>query len=137
MYRAADIVHESGKRQLGRSGPPADGVLGLEHEDAVAGLGKGDGRREPVGTRTDDDCIEGASASYDAAPCCCSDSPTTLSPNTILTSRSVLRPLTGSRPASSGVSAPVRSTKRSSRAIRNNRPMIPNGHTIKMMRRSN
>jgi len=46
-------MNESGQGQRLGSATATNPVLGLVHDDGSAGSGESDGRREPVGARTD------------------------------------------------------------------------------------
>ena len=48
MNRRADVVHESGQRQLRRAHASAERVLRLAYDEAPAGASEGDGRCKPV-----------------------------------------------------------------------------------------
>ena len=52
--RRADVVDETGQRQLGRAAAAADRLLTLEHADRKPGAGKDDRRAEPIRPRADD-----------------------------------------------------------------------------------
>ena len=54
MHRRADIVLESGKRELGGANAAADRVGGLENAHRVPGTSEGDRGGEPVGSAADD-----------------------------------------------------------------------------------
>lgn len=49
MHRGADIVHESGKRQLSGTQSAADGIFRFVHNDAVARFSQRDCGGESVG----------------------------------------------------------------------------------------
>jgi hypothetical protein len=53
--RGTDVVNESGKRELRRAAAAADGFPGLEYENFSPGARQGDGGRETVRSRADDD----------------------------------------------------------------------------------
>jgi hypothetical protein len=53
--RGTDVVNESGKRELRRTAAATDGVLGFEYENLAPGARQGDGGRETIRPRADDD----------------------------------------------------------------------------------
>ena len=55
VHGGADVVHEAGQCQLLGAAAAAHRVRSLEDCHRRAGLGERDRRREPVGTRADDD----------------------------------------------------------------------------------
>jgi hypothetical protein len=56
--RSADIMHESGQREVRRTHSAANGWFGFEDQHRLPGFCKRDGRREAVGPRTNDYGIE-------------------------------------------------------------------------------
>src|SRR5947209_16232088 len=57
MDRGANVVKESRQRQLEGAAPAADSVLRLQHRHRPSGSGQGDGCRQAVRSRADDDGI--------------------------------------------------------------------------------
>jgi hypothetical protein len=56
--RGADVVAETGERQLGCAGPAADGLLGFEDADGAPGLRERDGGGKAVRPGPDDDRVK-------------------------------------------------------------------------------
>ena len=58
MHCGADVVMESGQRQLRRSGTATRSRIAFVDHHAQSGAGEGDGGGQPVGPRTDDHGVE-------------------------------------------------------------------------------
>jgi hypothetical protein len=57
MDRGADVVAESGQRELGGARAAADRVPRLDDENGAPGLGECDRGGEAVRAAADDDCV--------------------------------------------------------------------------------